>query len=152
MKPTCADRQRASAPSDIRSMRSPATWISPESGRSSPPSRFRRVVFPEPDGPITATKSPRGIARFRRSKITILSLPLTKLLLRSRRSTTSSGFCCIVRAFCRSVSTGCFASRRPVVVEERHLDRHVRKDARVLLIQFDPDFHRRLLAIGGRYH
>ena len=42
------------------SMRSPATLISPASGRSIPPSRLSRVVLPEPDGPITAMKSPRG--------------------------------------------------------------------------------------------
>ena len=35
----------------------------PRSGVSSPPIRLSRVVLPEPDGPISATKSPCGMSR-----------------------------------------------------------------------------------------
>src|SRR5436853_7636553 len=35
----------------------PFTSIRPAVGRSIPPSRFKRVVFPQPDGPRTATGS-----------------------------------------------------------------------------------------------
>src|SRR5580704_16467122 len=52
-----------------------------------PPSRLSKVVLPEPEGPITATKSPAAIVRSRRSKIVIVSLPLTKLLPRPVRRT-----------------------------------------------------------------
>src|SRR5262245_50763243 len=91
MKPILAARKRASSPSDILSMRCPATWISPASGRSMPPSRLSSVVLPEPDGPITATKSPRGMPRSRRSKIAIASWPLVKPLHRPARRTIVSG-------------------------------------------------------------
>jgi len=37
---------------------------SPDVRSSSPEKQFSRVVFPQPDGPMIATISPRGIARF----------------------------------------------------------------------------------------
>ena len=39
-------------------MRSPPTVMLPPVGESSPPIRFSSVVLPEPDGPISAMKSP----------------------------------------------------------------------------------------------
>src|SRR5262245_29836700 len=39
----------------------PSTSRSPDVGWSTPPIRFKRVVLPEPDGPISATKEPSGI-------------------------------------------------------------------------------------------
>ena len=53
----CAARQRRACP------REPVDGACrrhgpPEVGRSIPPSRLSSVVFPDPDGPITATKSP----------------------------------------------------------------------------------------------
>jgi hypothetical protein len=85
MKPTLAARQRASSPSDKPSMRAPATRISPPSGRSMPPTRLSKVVLPDPDGPITATKSRSGIDRSSCSNTAIVSLPLTKCLERPTR-------------------------------------------------------------------
>src|SRR4051794_14032135 len=55
-----------------------------------PPSRLSRVVLPDPDGPITATKSPLGMARLRWSKMVMVSLPLVNLLQRSTRPTIGS--------------------------------------------------------------
>ena len=43
--------------------RLPSISIHPEVGVSSPPIRFSRVDFPEPDGPTIDTISPRPIDR-----------------------------------------------------------------------------------------
>src|SRR5688572_32449641 len=40
----------------------PPISMVPDVGASSPPSRLSSVVFPEPDGPISARKSPCGIS------------------------------------------------------------------------------------------
>ena len=83
-----AARQRARSPSDSRSMRRPAISISPASGRSMPPSRLSSVVLPDPEGPMTAAKSPGGIARLSPSKMLIGSLPLLKPLRRLIKRTS----------------------------------------------------------------
>ena len=44
-------------------MRSPPTVMLPPVGESSPPIRLSSVVLPEPDGPISATKSPFSMSR-----------------------------------------------------------------------------------------
>ena len=41
----------------------PSTSIEPAVGRSIPASRLRSVVFPEPDGPMSATNPPASIER-----------------------------------------------------------------------------------------
>ena len=56
--PTASRRNRARVFSLIRSRRRPASWTSPEVGRSRPPISCSRVDFPQPLGPITATVSP----------------------------------------------------------------------------------------------
>src|SRR5882724_8912706 len=43
----------------------PSRSITPDEGRSYPDSTFSSVVFPHPDGPTTATNSPRAISRDR---------------------------------------------------------------------------------------
>ena len=58
MKPTCAARQSASDASGNDEMSTPSTSSSPLSGRSIPAIRFSSVLLPEPDGPISAIKSP----------------------------------------------------------------------------------------------
>ena len=62
-KPTASRRSRASARSDIRSTRCPASQTSPAVGRSRPPSRCSSVDFPQPLGPMTATVSPGATSR-----------------------------------------------------------------------------------------
>src|ERR1051326_508972 len=59
---------------------SPATEIVPEAGRSSPPSKFKSVVLPEPLGPMNATNSPASTSRFSPCKTWISSLPRTYFL------------------------------------------------------------------------
>src|SRR6476659_6636137 len=53
-----ANRARSRPRSVAKS--TPVTRTCPSSGMSRPPSRYRRVLFPEPLGPVTATTSPRA--------------------------------------------------------------------------------------------
>src|SRR5260370_39257238 len=62
MKPTLAARQSASAASASRVMSSPPTRSSPLSGLSMPAIRLSSVLLPDPDGPISAMKSPSPIS------------------------------------------------------------------------------------------
>src|SRR5690606_9434316 len=48
---------------DIDESSAPPTVTVPPVGLSRPPRRFNRVVLPEPEGPISARKSRRGISR-----------------------------------------------------------------------------------------
>src|SRR3954451_2657397 len=161
MKPMWDARQRASSPSDIRSILTPPTSISPASARSMPPSRLSKVVLPDPDGPITATKSPRGIARLRWSKMVMVSLPLVNRLHRPARPTIESPGDELLGDKLLGDNMGAALGRcggigpyhggiGGAVFQERHLDRHVRQDARVLRVHADADLDGRLLAIGGR--
>ena len=56
-------------------MRLPWKTTSPELGLSIPPSRFSKVVLPEPEGPMIAMKSPFGMSMSKASKIVMLSRP-----------------------------------------------------------------------------
>src|SRR5438093_7983155 len=59
--PTRLLRCRARASSFRAARSSPSTRIVPPVGRSRPATTLRSVDLPEPDGPITATNSPRRI-------------------------------------------------------------------------------------------
>src|SRR5438552_2488795 len=55
-------RLRRVRSSSLREERgAPSSRTSPSSGRSNPPSRCRRVDFPDPDGPMIDMKRPAGI-------------------------------------------------------------------------------------------
>src|SRR5439155_25805752 len=58
MKPTRARRYLTRSPSPRSTRLEPSTSMRPAVGRSIPPRRFSRVVFPHPEGPWTATGSP----------------------------------------------------------------------------------------------
>jgi hypothetical protein len=45
--------------------------ISPEVGFSKPEIKFKSVVFPQPEGPVTQTNSPSPISRFMSSKVVL---------------------------------------------------------------------------------
>src|SRR4026208_2039337 len=62
MKPTCAARQSASSPSPSAAISMPPTRKMPESGLSIPAIRLSSVVLPEPEGPISAVKSPEWMS------------------------------------------------------------------------------------------
>src|SRR4051812_13285995 len=159
MKPILAALQAASSPSERPSMRWSATEISPASTRSIPPSRLSGVVLPEPDGPMTAMKSPRGIARSRWSKIEIVSLPLVKRLLTPVRRTIGCSAVTLVSledSGSKLVRGGGFSGALCLAVffgvsQEIHLHRHIGQDARVLLVEADAHLHRGLLAVRGRH-
>ncbi len=54
----------------------PATFTVPELGWSRPQMRLSTVVLPEPDGPMSATRSPAATRRLRsRSALTLPSIP-----------------------------------------------------------------------------
>ena len=61
--PTCWRRMIARAFSSLPASESPAMTTSPSSGTSSPATRLSIVDFPHPDGPMTATNSPRRTVR-----------------------------------------------------------------------------------------
>ena len=62
-------------PPEAPSMRSPATSTVPSEGWSRPPIRLRSVVLPEPEGPISARKSPFGTSRLSPSSTSMRSEP-----------------------------------------------------------------------------
>ena len=59
----------------------PSIKISPEVGVSIPAIRLRRVVFPEPDGPMSERNSPRGTSSDRFSRGVMVVFPLVKDLV-----------------------------------------------------------------------
>jgi hypothetical protein len=73
--PTWRARHAVSFPSERLEIVTPSTAIVPEVGRSSPPIRFRRVDFPDPDGPIRARNSPWATVRASPSRTSIFSPP-----------------------------------------------------------------------------
>src|SRR4051794_22252554 len=109
-----------------------------------PPSRLSRVVLPDPDGPITATKSPRGMARLRRSKMVMVSLPLVNRLHRSTRPTIESRGAKLLGDDIGCTLGRCGGIEPPngggiggAVFQEGDLDRHVGQDARILRVHAD---------------
>jgi hypothetical protein len=62
MNPTLEARQPASSVSERVVISVPPIFISPLSGLSMPAMRLRRVVFPDPEGPMSARNSPSSIS------------------------------------------------------------------------------------------
>ena len=58
MKPTVSLRKAASPAAPRAKTCSPSKRTSPEVGWSSAPTTLRKVLFPEPEGPVSATSSP----------------------------------------------------------------------------------------------
>src|SRR5690606_16925369 len=92
MKPTCVDRQRDNWLLDIDESSAPPTVTVPPVGLSRPPRRFNRVVLPEPDGPISARKSPLGIRRSSSCSTSTRSLPFRYTRLTPFNSASTSIF------------------------------------------------------------
>src|SRR5450755_3232737 len=63
MKPRARLRTRPRSASERVAIGAPCTRTSPPVGASSPPSRCKSVLLPDPDAPTTATLSPRSTAR-----------------------------------------------------------------------------------------
>src|SRR6266508_513491 len=81
------DRQRASAEPLNWAMFVPSTFSSPDVGWSTPPIRFSSVVFPEPEGPMSATKAPSGTDTVRPSRTRTSSASRRYTLTTLRTST-----------------------------------------------------------------
>src|SRR5712691_758628 len=83
MKPTFWSRYRTSSGS-LRSTRfEPSTSIRPAVGRSIPPRRFNKVVFPHPEGPWTAMSSPSLTCMSRPRSAITSDFPARYTLIRS---------------------------------------------------------------------
>lgn len=65
MKPMRCLRSFVKAEDDIFAMFWLSRRMSPDVGRSSPARMWRRVVLPQPDGPVRAIHSPFGRSRLR---------------------------------------------------------------------------------------
>src|SRR5918997_3061578 len=113
MKPILSALKRVRFLSDIPEMDSPPIKTSPWSNSSSPERQLRRVVCPHPDGPMTATISPRAMERStpRRARTRTppaaysFSTPRAStmaLSAPSSRSTFSLAFPIKIRSFLRS--------------------------------------------------
>ena len=73
----------------------PSTRIVPDVGRSSAPSRYSRVLLPEPDGPTMNVHDPRGTRNVTPRRASTVSSPLWNDLWTSTASITrlASGCC-----------------------------------------------------------
>src|SRR5213594_4542918 len=83
MKPTRARRYLTRSPSPRSTRLEPSTSMRPAVGRSIPPRRFSRVVFPHPEGPWTATSSPSATCMSRPRSAITSDFPVRYTLIRS---------------------------------------------------------------------
>src|SRR5215211_4859389 len=90
MKPIFSALKRVRLLSDIPEMDSPPTATSPPSNSSRPERQFRSVVFPQPEGPMMATISPRGMLRSTPLKAWTVTPPVAYVFSRLRASTMAS--------------------------------------------------------------
>src|SRR3989449_4943752 len=101
--PIRRERYRLFALSSIEASETPSMRTSPEVRSSRPEKQFRSVVLPHPDGPMIATISPRGIARFTPRSAWTLTAPELYTLWASTPRIIGSTFMRIV-----SMSRGIF--------------------------------------------
>src|SRR5215203_135425 len=87
MKPILSALKRVRLLSDIPEMDSPATKTSPPSNSSRPERQFKSVVLPHPEGPITASISPREMLKSTPLKAWTIAPPAVYVLSKSWAST-----------------------------------------------------------------
>src|SRR6266576_848845 len=90
--PTRLLRWRASASSSSFARSSPSTRTVPPVGRSRPATTLSNVDLPEPDGPITATNSPRRIPSVTPASAATVAWPDAYVRSRPTASTASGAF------------------------------------------------------------
>src|SRR5437870_11020388 len=83
MKPTRARRYLTRSPSPRSTGLEPPAAMRPAVGRSIPPRRFSRVVFPHPEGPWTAPSSPSATCMSRPRSAITSDFPVRYTLIRS---------------------------------------------------------------------
>src|SRR4029079_18960177 len=89
MKPSARLRTLPRSASDNCANGAPWTSTSPPVGASSPPSRCKSVLLPEPDAPTIARRSPGATDRSMPSSTGTSSGPLREVLRRPRHSSTA---------------------------------------------------------------
>ncbi len=67
----------------------PPRRTDPEEGRSSPAAQCKNVLFPEPEGPITAVKLPLGMPTVTSRRAATAPWPFPYTLLTASKRTTS---------------------------------------------------------------
>ena len=90
MNPSMSRRIRVRSSSFMPVMSRPAMRLCPPLGMSRPARQCRSVDFPDPEGPMIATNSPRRTERLTLSRATTCACPEPYVLHRPRASTTMS--------------------------------------------------------------
>src|SRR3954468_4515323 len=90
MKPSARLRMSPRSDSLALASREPWTSTSPDVGASSPPSRCRSVLLPEPDAPTIATRSPGCTAKSTPVSTATSRGPLRYVLHSARASITGT--------------------------------------------------------------
>src|SRR6185312_89822 len=101
-----------SSSSDSSASEAPSTRTSPELARSRPPIRLSSVDFPEPDGPMIDTISPR-------STLTLTSSSATTWRLPSKRFDTRSSATSVFRVVSGVLVKECQRFERAHAIEEQ---------------------------------
>src|SRR4030095_16856636 len=126
MKPSARLRTSPRSFSDNVVKSAPSIRTLPPVGASSPPRRWSSVLFPDPDAPTIATRSPRATARSTPSSTGTSSGPLTYVFASARHSSTG----CSLRGSFIAERLGRVDLRRaPRGVDRRDERQHERDDA-----------------------
>src|SRR5215211_4859436 len=126
MKPIRSALKRVRFLSDIPEMDSPPIRTSPLSNPSRPERQLRSVVFPHPEGPMTATISPRWILKSTPRRARTLAPPASKLFSTPRASTIAVP----IPSSCAISSLAFLITVRSFSVSSLPFDTHVVRAAR----------------------
>ena len=88
-KPTRRLRSSVSAVSSMPASSVPPSRTEPEDGASSPAAQCRNVLLPDPEGPMTAVKLPRGMPADTSRRAATAPCPFPYTLLTASNRTTS---------------------------------------------------------------
>ena len=76
MYPIFRQRRKASSTALSWATSTSSMKTLPEVGLSSPPTMLKKVLLPEPEGPITARNSPRRISTVMPRRAQVVTLPI----------------------------------------------------------------------------
>src|SRR5258708_34581295 len=128
MKPSARLRTSPRSFSDSAVKSTPSTRTLPPLGASSPPRRWSNVLFPEPDAPTIATRSPRATARSKPSNTGTSSGPLTYVFASARHSSTGGIAGAVANSFIAKRFRGVDFRCAPRRVDRRDERQHERDD------------------------
>src|SRR6185503_577269 len=106
MKPSARLRTLPRSASDNCANGAPWTSTSPALGASSPPSRCKSVLLPEPDAPTIARRSPGATARSIPSSTGTSSGPLRYVFRKPRHSSTAAAPTSLIAQRLRGIDLG----------------------------------------------